>query len=60
MLNQEQKVMINQKTGKKKIVPKVERIFDDSGSKVNPHLNPFLQLNDADTAKSNNALPNTN
>ena len=41
-LNQEQKVTINAKTGKKKIVPKLERIFDDSGANVNPHLNPFI------------------
>ena len=44
---------INAKTGKKKIVPKVERIFDDSGSKVNPHLNPFIQLNDAVVSTAN-------
>jgi len=33
-------------TGKKKIMPKIERIFDDSNALVNPHLNPFMQLNE--------------
>ncbi len=32
------------KQGKKKIVPKIERVFDDSNAEVNPHLNPFTQL----------------
>jgi len=27
-------------------MPKIERIFDDSKERVNPHLNPFLQLSD--------------
>jgi hypothetical protein len=36
-----QKETINAKTGKKKIVPKIERVFDDSNAEVNPHLNPF-------------------
>jgi uncharacterized protein YfeS len=41
LLRQEQKVTVNAKTGKKKIMPKIERIFDDSTAAVNPHLNPF-------------------
>jgi hypothetical protein len=40
-------VTVNAKTGKKKIIPKVERIFDDSNADVNPHMNPFLQLNES-------------
>ena len=57
---------INAKTGKKKIVPKVERIFDDSGSKVNPHLNPFIQLNEgaskgtSDQKSFQNVKPSSN
>ena len=47
---------INAKTGKKKIVPKVERIFDDSGANVNPHLNPFIQLNDSSCPPAANDL----
>lgn len=35
---------IDAKTGKKKIVPKIERVFNDSSAEVNPHLNPFTQL----------------
>jgi len=27
-------------------MPKIERIFDDSKALVNPHLNPFMQLNE--------------
>ena len=27
-------------------MPKVERVFEDSNASVNPHLNPFLQLNE--------------
>jgi len=27
-------------------MPKIERIFDDSKERVNPHLNPFLQLSE--------------
>lgn len=38
--------MINAKTGKKKIMPKIERIFEDTNAKVNPHLNPFQQLSE--------------
>jgi len=53
VLNQAQKVTVNAKTGKKKIVPKVERIFDDSNADVNPHMNPFLQLNEAGNADAN-------
>ena len=49
ILKQEQKTTINVKTGKKKIQPKIERIFDDSNALVNPHLNPFMQLTDVAT-----------
>ena len=49
-LRTEQKVVINEKTGKKKIMPKIERVFEDTNAKVNPHLNPFVQLTDNVTA----------
>ena len=45
-LRKEQQVTVNAVTGKKKIMPKIERIFDDSNALVNPHLNPFMQLNE--------------
>lgn len=31
-------------------MPKIERIFDDSNAEVNPHLNPFTQLNENQTS----------
>ena len=40
----EQKVTINPKTGKKKIVPKIERVFDESTETVNPRLDPFKRI----------------
>lgn len=59
MLRQEQKVIINAKTGKKKIMPKIERIFEDTNAKVNPHLNPFMQIDDhqESSAKQSVAKP---
>ena len=36
-------------------MPKIEKVYEDSNAEVNPHFNPFLQLNDkqanASTAK---------
>lgn len=31
-------------------MPKIERVFEDTNAKVNPHLNPFVQLTDNVTA----------
>jgi hypothetical protein len=27
-------------------MPKIERVFEDTNAKVNPHLNPFVQLSE--------------
>jgi ABC-type dipeptide/oligopeptide/nickel transport system ATPase subunit len=51
-IRQEQTTTINAKTGKKKIMPKIERIFEDTNASVNPHLNPFTQINDSVQAVS--------
>lgn len=51
-MRQQQTTTVNAITGKKKIQPKIERIFDDTNAKVNPHLNPFMQLSEACTKPS--------
>ena len=32
-------------------MPKIERVYDDTNAKVNPHLNPFTQLNEGGPAE---------
>lgn len=27
-------------------MPKIEKVYEDSNAEVNPHFNPFLQLNE--------------
>jgi hypothetical protein len=39
-------------------MPKIERVFEDSNAAVNPHLNPFLQLNES-TKQNQVKPPNT-
>jgi ABC-type dipeptide/oligopeptide/nickel transport system ATPase subunit len=45
-LRQQQQNVVDKKTGKKKIMPKIEQVFQDSNIALNPHLNPFTQLTD--------------
>ena len=49
---EEQKTITVMKNGKKKIKPVVEQMYQDTGELVNPHMNPFTQLNDAGEAKA--------
>ena len=41
-VRKEQKTTINKVTGKKKIQPKIEKVYEDSNAEVNPHFNPFM------------------
>jgi hypothetical protein len=34
-------------------MPKIEKVYEDSNAEVNPHFNPFLQLNDKSADKLN-------
>ena len=37
-------MVVSAKTGKKKIMPVIERVYEDTNAEVNPHMNPFMQL----------------